>query len=243
MLPALYHAHHSRYQEDLPFWLNLAARTGDPLLELGCGTGRVLVPLAQAGHRTVGIDYDPGMLKFLQANMGRQLKPEPLLLVADIRKFNLAVQFPLIILPCNTFSTLREPERLACLEYIRKHLKHGGMFAASIPNPELIKNLPARSKNQLEDEFIHPRTGNPVQVSSAWKRLKNTFVVTWIYDHLLPDGKVERFTVRTSHQMSTIGAYLEEIRRVGMKVSGIYGDYDCTDYRQDSPYLIFLLSV
>ena len=215
MLPALYHAHHSRYQEDLPFWLDLAARTGDPLLELGCGTGRVLVPLAQAGHRTVGIDHDPEMLKFLQANMGRQLKPEPLLLVADIRKYNLAVQFPLIILPCNTFSTLREPERLACLECVRKHLKPGGMFAASIPNPELIKNLPAHSENQLEDEFIHPQTGNPVQVSSAWQRLKNTFTVTWNYDHLLPDGKVERFTAMTSHQMTTMDAYLDEIRRVG----------------------------
>ena len=96
------------------------------------------------------------MLKFLQANLGRQLKPEPLLIVADIRKFNLAVQFSLIILPCNTFSTLREPERLACLECVRKHLKPGGVFAASIPNPELIKNLPARSENRTGGRIYPP---------------------------------------------------------------------------------------
>ena len=53
MLPSVYHAHHNRHLEDLPFWLDLAAQTGDPLLELGCGTGRVLIPLAQAGYRTL----------------------------------------------------------------------------------------------------------------------------------------------------------------------------------------------
>ena len=59
MFPQLYHAHHNRSLEDLPFWLELAAQAGDPILELGCGTGRVLIPLAQAGYHTIGLDNDP----------------------------------------------------------------------------------------------------------------------------------------------------------------------------------------
>ena len=62
MLPLLYHAHHNRYKEDLPFWLELAARHGDPVLELGCGSGRVLLALAQDGYQVYGLDNDPGML-------------------------------------------------------------------------------------------------------------------------------------------------------------------------------------
>ena len=175
--------------------------------------------------------------------MGSQIKPEPLLIIADMRRFNLAMQFPLIILPCNTFSTLREDERLACLECVCKHLIPGGTFAVSIPNPEMMRNLPTHSEEQIEDEFILPQTGNPVQVSSAWSRTKDTFKVTWIYDHLLPDGRVERYSVETIHQISPVPTYLDEIRSLGMEVSGVYGDYDHSAYRQDSPYWICVATV
>jgi ubiquinone/menaquinone biosynthesis C-methylase UbiE len=48
MFPQLYHIHHNAHTEDLPFWLKLAQQQGGPVLELGCGTGRVLIPLIQA---------------------------------------------------------------------------------------------------------------------------------------------------------------------------------------------------
>ena len=70
MFPELIHAHHNRHLEDLPFWLDLAGETGDPLLELGCGTGRLLVPLGQAGHRVIGVDHDPAMLKLPAGEYG-----------------------------------------------------------------------------------------------------------------------------------------------------------------------------
>jgi hypothetical protein len=100
--------------------------------------------------------------------------------------------------------------------------------------------MPARSDAEFEDEFIHPQTGNPVQVSSSWRRTKHTFTVTWIYDHLLPDGMVERQTVETTHQMTQADTYMQEIRSAGMKVTGIYGDFDHTAYTADSPHLILV---
>jgi SAM-dependent methyltransferase len=240
MLPSLYHAHHDRHNEDLPFWLSLAEQWGNPVLELGCGTGRVLIPLAEAGYRTVGLDYDLSMLEFLNLNLSPQAQPEPLLVAADICRFHLAARFPLIILPCNTFSTLDDNHRKACLESIQQHLAEGGIFAISIPNPEMLMELPAGSEAELEDQFIHPQTGNPVQVSSSWKRAKYQLIVTWTYDHLLPDGTVQRLVLETGHYLTSSETYIKEVEAAGLTVKEVYGDYDCAGYQSASPSMILL---
>jgi len=242
MFPQLYHAHHNRSLEDLPFWLELASQTGDPILELGCGTGRVLIPLAQAGYHTVGLDHDPSMLKFLQTQFGPDIQHLPELIESDISEFDLARQFPLIILPCNTFSTLSNEQRLGCLRYVGKHLRKGGIFAVSLPNPELLSRIPARSQPELEDEFVHPKTGNPVQVSSSWRRKKNTFTVTWTYDQLLPDGTVDRMEVDATHLVINLSTYKADFENSGLVISERFGDFDRSQYSSDSPNLIILAS-
>ncbi len=242
MLPQLYHAHQNRYLDDLPFWLGLASQAGSPVLELGCGTGRVLIPLAEAGFRVYGLDNDLSMLRFLQGACSADKIPAPALISADISSFRLAIQFPLIILPCNTYSTLAEDARISALNCIVDHLKPGGLFATSLPNPELLTSLPANSKLELEDEFILPQSENPVQVSSAWQRTKEAFNVTWCYDHLLPDGKVERTSYTLSHSLASTDAYIQEMQAAGRRVVGTYGDSDRSEHTPDSPQLILLAS-
>jgi SAM-dependent methyltransferase len=243
MLPLLYHAHHSRNLEDLPFWLSLAGEAGYPVLELGCGTGRVLLPLAKAGYRTVGLDHDLGMLNFLRANLDPTVQPAPLLVIADVSRFHLASRFPFVIFPCNTFSTLDEAQRRACLECTFRHLVPGGIFAISVPNPATLERSPDSAEADIEDEFIHPLTGNPVQVSSSWKRTKQQFTVTWIYDHLHPDGSVERLVTQVNHQRTSVETYEADFESTGFAISEIYGDYDRSSYHADASQLIFLLQL
>lgn len=240
MLPELYHAHLSHHLEDLPFWLELAAQAGGPILELGCGTGRVLVPLAQAGYRTVGIDHDPGMLNHLQENLDPLLQPKPSLITADISQFSLAKQFPLIILPCNTLSTFSDERRRECLRCVRRHLNSEGMFAVSLPNPELLSHIPSHGEVEFEDEFILPQTGNPVQVSSSMRRTRRSLTVTWNYDLLFPDGTVERMTMESSQMIIPAKTYLEELKAAGLKVDRLYGDFNRSAFTVDSPNLIIL---
>ena len=240
MLPELYHAQHNRHLEDLPFWLDLAAQSGDPILELGCGTGRVLNPLAQAGHACVGLDRELGMLYLLRASLDPHIRFNPALICADISQFSVAELFSLIILPCNTISTLNEVECRACLECVGRHLRAGGRFAASMPNPDLIERLPAQSAPEFEEELVNPRTGNPVQVSSAWRRTKRTFTVTWIYDLLHPDGTSERLTVDAVHYRRSVQAYLEDFKAAGLTVENMFGDFDRSAFSEDSPSLIIL---
>ena len=72
---ALYHLHHLGYTEDLNFWLAEAERAGGPILELGCGTGRIMLPLLEKGTRIYGLDNDPHMLDYLK-------KQEPAYLIS-----------------------------------------------------------------------------------------------------------------------------------------------------------------
>jgi SAM-dependent methyltransferase len=234
-----HHLHHNQHMEDLPFWLDLANNQGSPLLELGCGTGRILLPLVLAGIKAMGLDLDPHMLAFLKRNWPANCGTPPVF-QADMAHFHLAVRFPLIILPCNTLSTITQPTRLGLLERVAAHLSPGGLFVASLPNPTLLTRLPAQSESDVEDLFYSPTDGEPIQVSSAWKRSPDHFTVSWHYDHLLPDGRVERFTMQTQHFLTRVDGYLGEIKQMGFVIKATYGDFDYRQYTPHSPNLIIV---
>lgn len=240
--PLLYHTHYSHHLEDLPFWLDLAERQGSPILELGCGTGRVLLPLVKAGHSIFGLDNDFAMLSLLKDIHASELSQGFDLSIpifqADLRYFHLDSHFELILLSCNTWSTFDPPARAHALEQIRSHLSPKGLFVASVPNPQLLIDLPERAEVEFEESFEHPISGNPVQVSSGWERNKDHFRIAWYYDHLLPDGNIERLMVDAAHHLSTMDAYLDELLAAGLQISATWGDFDCCAYSPDSPYLI-----
>lgn len=240
MFPLLYHLHHSGYIEDLSFWLNLAAVQGGPILELGCGTGRVLVHLAQGGYLVYGIDRDPEMLAFLQKALPAALNPMVHLIRADMAAFHLARKFPLILLPCNTFSALPREARRSMLDRARQHLLPGGLFVASLPNPVQLFSLPEQGEAEVEDIFLHPASGNPLLVSSAWERNRQYFKVKWYYDHLLPDGQVDRITAEFNHELLSTETYFEEFNASGFSVTKTYGDYSRLPYHKKSPHLILV---
>lgn len=241
MFPILYHAHHAIYQEDFPFWNELASQQGDPILEMGCGTGRVLGHLASAGYKLYGLDKDFGMLVTLRGNLVPGLTGQTHTFAGDFTSFCLDLRFPLIIMPCNTYSTLSTRERQATLERVRQHLLPGGIFAASLPNLALLRILPQRSDPEIEDTFPHPLNGEPVQVSSSWERIQQRFTVYWYYDHLSPDGGVERLSTQVHHNLVSLQVYSTEISQAGLQVVNFYGDFKKNPYSNDSPLLIIVL--
>jgi SAM-dependent methyltransferase len=238
-LPLFYHLHHSQHQEDLPFWLDLAKKQGSPILELGCGTGRILLPLILSGCKAVGLDLDAQMLAFLKSQWpaGRATPP---IFLADMAHFHLASFFSLILLPCNTLSTLTPLQRLSMFERVAAHLFPTGWFAASLPNPVLYTELQAQGESEVEDYIVSPVDGEPVQVSSAWERSTDFFTVFWHYDHLLSDGRVDRVTIQTRHSLASADTYLDELERSNLKVITLYGDFDQSPYNPDSPNLIII---
>lgn len=240
MFPALYHAHHKRHLDDLPFWLKLADKHGDLILELGCGTGRVLLPLAQAGYRMYGLDSNHGMLALLRQGLTPELIPKVSVWQGDMVHFRIALNFPLIIMPCNTFSILSYRQRRSSIAHVASHLLDQGLFAASLPNPTLLKYLPEQSDPVIEETYPHPLDGEPVQVSSGWVRTEDHFTVTWHYDHLLPDGSVERFSYHVRHNLVPPKQINDELGDAGLRIRERFGDFDGSSYSVDAPFFIFL---
>ena len=239
LLPLLYHTHHSAYPQDLPFWLDLAQQYGGPVLELGCGTGRVTLPLAQAGFQVTGIDNDLDMLAFLHRS-GEADTDRVSIFQANMAAFRLAKLFPLILLPCNTLSSLEDRDRRAVFKRVAEHLHPEGVFTASLPNPLLLADLPATGPEEVEDDFIHPLSGNPIRVSSAWRRTKGVFKLTWHYDLLLPDGTVERYSIQTRHTLQPLDTYISEMEQAGLAVLAAWGDFDRSAYSDDAASLILM---
>ncbi len=236
--PALYHAHHNRHLEDLLFWLRLAKRFDAPVLELGCGTGRIFTPLYKAGFFVIGIDNDPAMLAYIQQHWDGSGRPA--LIQGDMTDFHLPSTFRLVLLPCNTYSALTASQRRQTLVHVRSCLIQGGAFAVSLPNAQALKRLPKESDAEVEDIFAHPVDGEPVQVSSAWKRTPDFFLLEWHYDHLLPDGRVERTTARVSHSLESVDVFIQEFRQAGFDDIDVFGDFDESPYDDDSPNLILV---
>jgi SAM-dependent methyltransferase len=238
--PWMYHLHHAQHDEDIAFWLDLAGSLSGPILELGCGTGRILAPLVSAGFPMIGLDINLEMLKYLLAHLEPQLRSRVHIVKADLTECRFSQEFGLIILACNTLSTLTFESRQKAFSRISSHLAPYGRFSASLPNPLMLASLSNSGTQEVEDIYFHPDTANPIQVSSAWERVdQDSVIFRWYYDHLLPDGKVERTSVDVEHTITSIQEYQAELQSAGLSIEHVYGDFDRSPYNTESPYLIF----
>lgn len=241
MDPALYDALHRAYDEDLPFWRRLAHEAKGPILEMGCGTGRVLLPLLQDGLDLWGVDYDLQMLRYLRRKASPEQRARLRLVCADLRWMPLARPFALLIAPCNTLATLEPDARRQVLRRAAHLLHPQGRLAFSLPNPHWVARLPQESESEPEALLWHPETGNPVQVSSAWHREGMRWEVLWHFDHLWPDGMVERRTVRLIHHLAPLAQQRAEFAAAGLEVEACYGSFAAHSWEEDALYVIWVL--
>jgi SAM-dependent methyltransferase len=130
------------YEADLPLWEELADRRGGPVVELGCGTGRVALHLARRGHRVYGVDRDPELIAALAeraADFGHSgVGREPEAVTADGREFELPEPVALALAPMQFLQLLPGADDLqGCLESTAAALRPGGLLAAAI-----VESLP-----------------------------------------------------------------------------------------------------
>lgn len=132
--PAAWHdVECASYAADLPVWRELAVERGGPVLDVGCGTGRVALDLAARGHEVVGIDADPALT---QAFNERAHDLPARAHAADARSFELARLHPLALAPMQVIQLLGGREgRAAMLSCVLRHLSPAGLLAVALADP------------------------------------------------------------------------------------------------------------
>ncbi len=143
MSAAIWHdAECAAYSADLALWEELASEAGGPVLDLGCGTGRVALHLARRGHTVVGLDIDPDLIAAL-GERGTGLPLQPVL--ADARGFELDTDIALTLAPMQLTQLLpSRADRLECLGCVAAHLLPGGRIALAI-----VEALPAAAEGPV----------------------------------------------------------------------------------------------
>jgi SAM-dependent methyltransferase len=234
---------------DIAFWTAAAQESGGPVLEIGCGTGRVLIPTARAGIAIVGLDLSRSML----AVCGRRLAGEPVdvqarvaLVEADMRDFRLDHQFALATMPFRPFQHLiTVEEQTACLEAVRRHLLPGGRLILDLFNPSLPALVDEARSEEYGDEpeFALPDGRRVVRRFRTVRRdwLAQVQDVELIYYVSHPDGRQERLV--HAFPMRYLFRFEAEhlLARCGFEVKALYADFDKHPYGATYPgELIFV---
>ncbi len=182
---------HAHYEDDIAFWRRHAARLGGPVLDLGCATGRVAIPLARDGHEVWALDRSPAMLDELRRRLagedpGVAARVHPV--EGDLARFELGRRFALVAVAMNTLQVLTEPDdREAAFRSVSRHLAPGGelIFDVALPDVEEIEGSMGRERRS--GRHRDPATGE-VLTHSGW------------YDSWDPGTHTLAFTLRIRTQ-------------------------------------------
>lgn len=162
-------------RDDIAFYLAKAKELSGPVLELGCGTGRVSIPLAEDGSEIWALDLSDEMLAQLRGKLKQLSAPaiQRLHIVhGSMAGFDLGRKFDLIIVPFRAFQALAErAEQEACLECIKKHLSDRGRFIMHVFKPKGVFDESWVQPESFDWEVTDPRTGKTVRRYERRRRI------------------------------------------------------------------------
>lgn len=219
---------------DIDFYRRLAAETGGPILEVGCGTGRVATALVADGHEVVGVDLSAPMLRLaerrretLPADAAARLSFQE----ADMATLDLGRQFALVVAPSRVFQfMLTTDAQRQALAALRSHLRPEGRLVLDLFDPLLDLVIPSVEAPRRVLELVHPTSGNRVtwQDAGRWPDPARQLIVEdATATEIDPSGRV----LRTETERLTLRWSLRSEMRLlfelaGLKVVADYGDFN-----------------
>lgn len=238
-----------RNRPDAAFFVEAAKESGGSVLEVGCGTGRVLIPTAQAGVEIVGLDLSPHMLEVCRGRLkaeSEEVRSRVQLVQGDMRQFELSRTFRLVTLPFRPFQHLTTVEdQLACLGCICRHLAEAGRLILDIFNPSLESLARQNFGEEIseEPEFSMPDGRRVIRRHKIVSRdvANQINYVELIYYVTQPNGRQERLV--QAFPMRYLFRFEAEhlLARAGFEVEQLYADYDKSPYGSKYPgELIFV---
>lgn len=233
--------------QDVAFYREAAREYGDPILELGCGTGRITMALAEAGKRITGLDLSERMLERAvqkRAALRVEARERLHLIQGDMTKFDLGEKFRLIIIPFRPMQHLLEVEQqIACLECVRKHLRPDGRLVLDVFQTDAERmHDPIHQRETLVTEY-KTADGRNVRISeriAAFHRAEQRNDVEMIFSVEHPGGRKERLVFAWPLRYFFRYEVEHLLARCGFRLGAEYGNFVRTPIRDDSPEMIFV---
>ena len=245
-----YDLEYSDYAEDIEFYVQYAlAMDPDrklPVLELGCGTGRVLLALAEAGFQVTGLDASAAMLEACRAHAReRNLEDSVTLVEGDMRSLERLPHKPYNVAFCalNTFAYVTTTdEQLEMLRSVAGALVQHGLLVLDLTPPVRHLLPPDGGEVVYQGSYPDPERRAIVHkfVTGYEEPSMQTHQVRLIYDVEAADGTLQRFSKPETFRWT--GRYEMELllRAAGYRLEKIYGSYELDDYGDASERMIFV---
>jgi SAM-dependent methyltransferase len=240
----LTHAHLTADREKV---LALAKERSGPVLELGCGTGRLLAPLARAGFAVTGVDNAPAMLARARTKL-EALSPDVQARVTvqkgDITELALDGRFALALLLNNTAMHFPPAQLTQVLRRARAHLTPEGRLFIDVANPFSVGATPNDQFLTLENSLIDPESGERL-LQMASNRLDEEgqrLHITWIYDASPAEGgPVQRLVAEADYHYLYPHQWQMIFDETGLETVEMAGDYEGAPFNEEASRLLFLL--
>lgn len=222
---------------DVPFYLELLERHGGPVLELGCGTGRVLLALAREGVEAYGVELAAPMLELAH----QKAEAEELgvtLALGDLRSFSLDRTFPLVLLPYNVLNHMLDDDSLVrCLESAKKHMDGESRLVIDTfhPSPGYLASPPPR---RFLLRYVDPYTAVETRLfeDNAYDPATQINRITWRYEVGGEDVRTEELSMRIFFPRELDLA----LRLSGLAIEQKLGDYDGRPFGSDTSKQLFV---
>ena len=235
-------------RRDKQFYLDLCVSRGGKVLELGCGTGRVLLPIASAGLNIVGLDLSEHMLSKCREKIlaqPKEIQDRIQLVHGSMTDFQLEDTFTTVIIPFRPFQHLFSvDDQLACLRCVNQHLENDGLLAfdcfqvsfQKITDPQRFEEAEDMPETELPDGRKIRRFSRFAAIHPA-EQYNDIEIIYYLTD---TNGKTER--VVNGFPMRYFFRYEVEhlLARAGFGVVELYGDYDKSPFVDESPEMIFV---
>jgi SAM-dependent methyltransferase len=234
---------------DVELYRALARRTGDPIIELAVGTGRIASPLAADGHRVVGVDLDPAMLARARARPGTAQGGELELVEADLvdapenASVRAAGPYGLALLGLNSILLLASAERQrAALDSMARLLAPGGVAVVDAWQPSPTDLVAFDGRLSLEWLRTDPETGREVtKTVAAWFDPATRLVtLTTIFEEGAPGASATRWTRSDALRLLTVDELAGFALAAGLEIEQLAGDHELRPMAPDSDRVVLV---
>ena len=235
-------------RRDLQFYIDLCHSHGGKVLELGCGTGRVLLPVASAGIDIVGLDLSEHMLSKCREKL--RIQPQDVqgrirLVHGNMIDFRLDYIFNTVIIPFRAFQhILTVHDQLACLRCVNAHLETGGSLAFDCFQVDFQKLTDPRRVEETEDlpEYTLPdgrklRRCNRITETHTAEQYNDVEIIYYLTD---TNGNTERLVQGFPFRYFFRYEVEHLLARSGFELTGLFGNFDRSPLVDESTEMIFV---